>query len=158
MALNSPLPPNSVSLRLNGNGTNQTIISGGNVSSLFTFNAGTTNSLLNLTLADAASTGSAGGIINNGVLTLANCAVSNCVAASSFGGAIYNSGTFTASNTLFTANVAHGGAGVTPGGINNGGPGGGGAGLGGAIFNDGPGGRLMNCVFGRYGAGDGVGG
>ncbi len=159
ITLNSPLPPVNFNLTINGNGTNLTIISGGNAVQLLTFNSGTTNRLLNLTLANGANNGFAGGISNKGVLTLANCVVSNCVATASFGGAIYNSGTFTASNTLFTANSAHGGAGVSPGGgIDNGGPGGGGAGMGGAIFNDGPSLTLVGCAFTQNTAAGGNGG
>ncbi len=145
LTLVSPLPPAVVGLTLNGNGTNLTIISGGNETRLFTFNAGTTNILRNLTLANATSAGSAAAIINLGALTLANTVVSNCAALASLGGAIYNGGSLTASNTLFSANTIYGGAGISGGG--NSGPGGGGAGMGGAIFYEGTNLDLINCTF-----------
>ncbi|MCF7674520.1 MAG: hypothetical protein K9M97_04195, partial [Akkermansiaceae bacterium] len=91
-------------------------------------------------------------------VTLNSLELASGHASSAVGGAILNSGELTAMNCLFTGNVARGGAGQTPGSGSNGGGGGGGAGMGGAIFSDGPGLTLTDCVFSDNSAIGGNGG
>ena len=74
------------------------------------------------------------------------------------GGAVYVSGSLTATNCVFANSVARGGGGATPGSGNNGGGGGGGAGLGGAIYMNGTALTLIQCVFQNNTAQGGSGG
>ena len=89
------------------------VIDGGpETNRLFTFNAGTTNTLIGLNLTGGNGSGGNGGAINSqGTLTLLGCALYGNTNIGYFGGAIYNNGLLASSNCTFSGNSAsYGGA------------------------------------------------
>jgi hypothetical protein len=83
-------------------------------------------------------------IASGAALTLKSLVLESGAVSGNPGGAIWNSGSLTALDCLFTNNTAQGGAGQAGG---TGGGGGGGAGMGGAVYSDGTLLTLSNCVF-----------
>jgi len=111
-----------------------TVISGGGTLPIFSFAAGTTNSISNLVMANGYSSGNGAAICNYGNLYLSNCVVTNNQAVWQnsdqmmnpyFGGAIFNSGSMTINNCAILGNSS----GYANSYLN--------FGYGGAIFNNG---------------------
>jgi hypothetical protein len=101
--LASDLPVITASVNIQGPGTNVLTVSGSNSFSIFSLKAGTTNTLSNLTVANACAqdtpgsggipvAGVAGGVANLGSLKIENCVFQNCNSFDSDGGAVFNSG------------------------------------------------------------------
>jgi hypothetical protein len=90
--------PSLTNITITGPGTNLLTISGNNQVQVFSMNAGTTNTLSDLTIANGMLSDNSplfvygGGISNAGSLLLLNCSVSNCAIAWGAGGGIYNVG------------------------------------------------------------------
>ena len=121
ITLVSPLPHLANNINILGPGTNVLVVSGGGSTSIFSMNAGTTNTLSNLTIADGFAVGqtySLGmgvgvhefpgcGISNSGCLTLIGCQIRNCKnngnIGSVSGGAVCNSGILDLQNCGFTS-------------------------------------------------------
>ena len=98
------------SLTINGPGSNLLTISGNNASRVFNVSSGSVVAINGILFADGHSS-NGGAIYNAGVLTVTNSEFSGNT--SDMGGAIYNSfGTFTATNSAFSGNAAmqYGGA------------------------------------------------
>ena|ERR1035438_4332392 len=109
ITLGLPLPTITNSVAITGNANVPTVISGGGTLPLFTFVAGTTNSLSNLVLTNGYTTNSGAAISNSSILTVAGCEIVN--SQSKGGGAIFNSGTVTISYCAISNNsAANGGA------------------------------------------------
>ena len=142
ITLAAPLPLVSDNTSIIGPGTNQLTISGNSAVQVFSFNAGTTNTLSDLTVANGLATGyqNGAGIANAGALTLTNCALVNNTNLGGWGGAVFNSGSMAIINSRFDANQVSGQAGAGGQGSGYGccgalmGGGGGGAGMGGGLF------------------------
>ncbi|HWY76886.1 MAG TPA: choice-of-anchor Q domain-containing protein [Verrucomicrobiae bacterium] len=109
--LASDLPAITASVNILGLGTNVLTVSGSNSFSIFSLKAGTTNTLSNLTVAnayaqDAPGTGGipmaglAGGVANLGSLKIENCVFRNCNSFDTDGGAVFNSGNLEMRNCL----------------------------------------------------------
>lgn len=128
---------NNVSIQ--GRADVPTIISGGGASAIFTFAAGTTNTLAKIILANGRSTNGGPAIQNAGALALNQCVLTNnqadgCGGAISnagtmsilattivsnrttrgVGGAVYNTGTLFMLASTFSGNLANGGNGAPP--------------------------------------------
>jgi hypothetical protein len=98
----SELPSFVENIRILGPGTNVIIVSGEGQFRVFSMNAGTTNTISGLTIADGVATNGPGmnpppsyasGISNGGNLKLIGCLVRNCAAEGpGYGGGIYNEG------------------------------------------------------------------
>lgn len=157
-----PIITNSVSII--GTANTAAIISGGGTQPIFSYAAGTTNSIFNLVIRDGyqANAGPAAGaaIKNSGTLFVNFCVLTNNQAPNGFGGAINNSGTMFISSSVIAGNKAEFGGGIYNSGtltvcqstfqangcvgqnggdggsasVSTGGGGGGGGGLGGALF------------------------
>jgi len=139
ITLGVPLPTITNSVTITGATNGSTVISGGGTLPLFTFAAGTTNSLSNLVLANGYTTNSGAAISNSSMLFVSSCIITNnnatngqnnggaiinisggvmAISSSIFsgnrarrGGAVYNSGTMTLSNSQLSDNQAwYGGA------------------------------------------------
>ena len=112
--LQTPLPLITNSLTITGVAGTPTVISGGGNLQLFTFAAGTTNTLSNLVLANGKTAGNGAAISNCGSLFLTGCTISNNIAtnANGCGGAIFNSGTLSASPSFFGGNNSLFGGGI----------------------------------------------
>ncbi len=130
ITLSSNLPSITASVNLLGPGTNVLTISGSNRFSVFAMNAGTTNTLSNLTVADAYAqylpsaipiVGYAAGVANFGSLRIQGCVFQQCNGYLTDGGAIYNSGTLEMDDCLITdclgANYYHYSSDVYGGGV-----------------------------------------
>lgn len=158
-------------VRIQGRADFPTIISGGGSIAIFTFAAGTTNTLAQIVLADARSTNGGAAIQNAGALLLNKCVLTNnqsdgyggaisnggtmTILTSTIvsnrtirgvGGAVYNAGNLSVLATTFSGNLASGGDGIPPS-IRGTGGGGGGGGLGGAVFSSGGLLSFTNCTF-----------
>ena len=92
-------------LTLTNTGAGKLTISGANQYQIFHINAGIKLSLNNLTL-DGGHASPGGAIYNGGTLTITNSTFSNNSAPNSDGGAIYNGGTLTITNSTFSNNSA----------------------------------------------------
>ena len=98
-------------MTIQGQSTNNTIISGSGVNYIFMISSNATVTINNLTLTNGKS-GSGGAITNDGTLTVTGCTFTGNSATSDFGGAIYNIATLTVTSSAFNSNSAvnHGGA------------------------------------------------
>ncbi len=100
-------------------GGNQITVSGGGTSQVFDVNSGAVAVVTGLTITrgfvdgtSGLATASGGGaIFNNGTLTLTNSIVSGSTASTATGGGLYNAGTLTVNNTTFSGNNADNGGG-----------------------------------------------
>jgi len=180
ITLVAPLPTITNSLTINGRVDSPVIISGGGTTPIFSFAAGTTNFMNQLSLINGSAANGGGAAINNaGTLLVTACQFTNNVAQN--GGAIYNSGTLTVANSMFQTNQATLGFG---GGIYNSGSlkisdttlsannatggsggagaqdytGGGGGGFGGGLFLASGSATVTNCTFSGNTAFGGSGG
>jgi hypothetical protein len=102
----------SVSIR--GPGAGVVEISGGGASQVFQVDPGVTASIFGLTIAEglAPDGGAGGGILDQGTLTVRNCAFDNNAAPDGLGGAIEGDGPLTVSGCTFTNNSAQFGGGI----------------------------------------------
>ena len=131
ISLGSALPAITNNVTIVGTASSPTIISGGGALPLFSFAAGTTNSISNLVLCDAYLMNSIGSAISNaGTLFLNNCVLTNNIInggqytlngviyypLTGAGGAVFNSGSMTISSTVISGNQS---------------------GIGGAVYNSG---------------------
>jgi len=140
ITLGLALPTITNSVAITGGATVPTVISGGGTLPLFTFAAGTTNSLSNLVLANGYTTNNGAGINNFSTLSVSSCVITNDNATNGLGGAIFNSGNMTISSSTISGNQAGtGGAAYNSGAmiLNNSLLSNNQAGNGGAIFNGG---------------------
>ena len=112
ITLGLPLPTITNNVAITGRTDVPTVISGGGTLPLFTFVAGTTNSLSNLVLTNGYTTNSGAAINNAGTLSVSGCAVMNNLAPGGYGGAVNNAGTMTIANTAFQNNWATNGGAV----------------------------------------------
>jgi parallel beta-helix repeat protein len=89
-------------------------LSGNDAQRLFNNLAGSTFTLTNITLTNGFSNGPGGGIFNAGTLVLDTVIISNSEALKTIygGGAVYNSGIFTAHNSTFSNNASAGGGAI----------------------------------------------
>lgn len=111
ITLGLQLPAITNSVAIIGQADFPTIISGGGTLPLFSFGAGTTNTLSRLVLVDGSTTDNGAAINNAGVLNLSSCVLSNNRASVGFGGAVYNTGMMLVGNSIFRSNLAtNGGA------------------------------------------------
>jgi hypothetical protein len=114
--LQSPLPDLNASIAIQGPGASSLTVeqaAGASfTSAIVTVGSGQTASLAGLTIAN----GSAGGINNNGTLTVSGCRISGNAATD--GGGIHNTGTLTVGNnsTLSGNSAGHDGGGIWNGG------------------------------------------
>src|ERR1035441_1499857 len=135
ITLASPLPLVTDNTSIFGPGTNQLTISGNDAVQVFSFNAGTTNSISGLSVANAkaAPHANGAGIANAGTLTLSNCAMVSNQTVSGWGGAVFNSGNLVIANSTFSGNQANGenGSGMSRDTAGGGGE----AGMGGGLFS-----------------------
>jgi len=108
ITLASALPLITDSTKISGPGTNLLTISGDNSVNVFTFSSGTTNTISGLTIADGMANNyvNGAGIANMGNLTILNCALLNNRNFSGWGGAVFNSGELSITNSLFSGNSA----------------------------------------------------
>ncbi|MBP9902431.1 MAG: hypothetical protein KBH45_13285 [Verrucomicrobia bacterium] len=105
------LPTITNNVTITGRTDVPTVISGGGILPLFTFAAGTTNSLSNLVLANGYTTSSGAAINNSGTLYVSGCLMTNNFAPGGYGGAVSNASSMTIANTTFQNNRAtNGGA------------------------------------------------
>ena len=134
------LPTVTNSVAITGVAIAPTVISGGGTLSLFSFAAGTTNSLSNLALVNGSTTGSGAAISNSSALSVSSCLITNNSATYNFGGAIFNSGIMAISTSVISGNRAGTGGAIYNSGkmaLNNSLMSGNKATNGGAIFNGG---------------------
>ena len=111
ITLGLQLPAITNNVAIMGGTTVPSVISGGGILPLFTFSAGTTNSLSNLVLANGYTTGSGAAISNASTLTINSCVITNHSAINGSGGAIINSGSMAiATSTISFSSAASGGA------------------------------------------------
>lgn len=103
------LPTITEDLTINGPGIFSIIVSGNHASRVFQVNGKVTAMISGLTISDATTAGSGGGISNSGALTLDNIVMSGNSA--SFGGGIFNDtgSPLTINNTTLSSNLASGG-------------------------------------------------
>jgi parallel beta-helix repeat protein len=98
-------------LTISGPGASQLTISGNNASRVFKISS-VTATISGLTITNGATTGSGGGIRNNGNTTLTNCTVSGNTSDSK-GGGIWNSGYLILTNCTVSGNTTdYGGGGI----------------------------------------------
>lgn len=114
ITLGLPLSTITKSVAITGVATVPTVISGGGILPLFTFAAGTTNSLSNLVLANGSTTGSGAAINNSSTLSVTSCVITNNSADNGSGGAIINSAVMAVSSSVISGNQA-----VTGGAVYN---------------------------------------
>jgi hypothetical protein len=99
----------STNLTITGLGANQTTISGGHATGVFTIDSGTTDTLAQLTITDGRTSGGitadGGGIFNAGTLTVDHCTLSGNAAENN---GIYNGGTLTVVNSTVSGNSVFG--------------------------------------------------
>jgi hypothetical protein len=135
ITLASALPALTDNSAITGPGTNLLTISGNNAVRVFSANAGTTNTISGLTIANGLATGYANGagIANAGKLTILNCALLNNTNLGGWGGAVFNSGNLAILNSTFSGNQVTGENGLGGAYFAAPGAGGGAAGLGGGL-------------------------
>jgi hypothetical protein len=92
ITLGLQLPAITNSVAITGIASAPSIISGGGTLPLFTFAAGTTNSLSNLVLANGYTTNSGAAISNASTLSVSSCVITNHSINGSESGGIYYSG------------------------------------------------------------------
>ncbi len=109
ITLGVALPTVTNSVAIAGVASSPTVISGGGTLPIFTFVAGTTNSLSNLVLVNGYTANSGAAISNASTLFVTSCIITNHNAANGQGGAIFNSGVMAISSSLISGN--HGGDG-----------------------------------------------
>ena len=112
ITLGSQLPAITNSVAITGLAAAPAAISGGGTLPLFTFGAGTTNSLSNLALADGYTTNSGAAISNSGTLSVSNCQIVANIATNGHGGAIINNGVMAISSSEIAGNQAGAGGAV----------------------------------------------
>ena len=158
IGLTSSLPAISVNTTITGPGANRLTVSGNYAWSIFSYNAGTTNALSGLTIANGLALDGAG-IFNVGELTVTSCTLNNNQARR-WGGAIYNAGDLTisavtvSSNRVFGINGQAGGYPCASFPAGNGGPA-----LGGGLYGGpGSGTVIQNSTFFRNQVFGGAGG
>lgn len=126
ITLGTNLPTITTSVNLLGPGTNALTISASNAYVAFTMQAGTSNTMANLAIADGSArfigppapvNDKASGIRNFGSLKLQGCLLRDCFGNGTSGGAIYNSGSLEMDSCLIT----HCGAKNVPSGVYGGG-------------------------------------
>ncbi len=118
ITLVAPLVTITNSLTINGRVGSPVVISGGGTTPVFTFAAGTTNILNQLTIANGITSGSGAAVNNAGTLLVSGCLFTNCQAPNGPGGAIGNGGTMTIAASTFSGNqAAAGGAIYNSGGM-----------------------------------------
>jgi len=95
-------------LTITGPGANALTISGNNASRVFEIQAGVTVTIANLTITNGKviSGNSAGGILNNGTLTLQSCTISGNSAANAGGGILNNGANSTAVLTIVNSTIS----------------------------------------------------
>jgi hypothetical protein len=111
ITLVTELPAITNNLVITGPGTNLLTISGSSQVRVFYLEAGTTNFISDLTIADGLAAGdtmsgnytNASGIANTGSLKMQHCVVRNCRAQFSLGAGIYNSGSLELQDVTITA-------------------------------------------------------
>lgn len=106
ITLGLALPVVTNSVAITGVAAAPTVISGGGTLPLFTFAAGTTNSLSNLVLANGYTTSSGAAISNASILSVSSCVITNHSATNGSGGAIINSGVMAISSSIISGNQA----------------------------------------------------
>jgi len=106
ITLGLPLPVITNSVAISGVEAGPGVISGGGTLPLFTFAAGTTNSLANLVLANASTTGNGAAISNSSTLSVNSCIITNNSADNGSGGAIINSGVMAITASVISGNQA----------------------------------------------------
>jgi hypothetical protein len=94
-----------VDLTIDNPAASSIVVSGNNASQVFLIDAGITVNISGLTIEDGSTSGSGGGIANQGNLTLSYSAVSDNIAVNS-GGGILNNGTLQVSDTTISGNTA----------------------------------------------------
>lgn len=105
------LPCITNNIVITGPGTNLLIISGNNLTPVFVMDAGTTNVLSDLTIAEGLAIGSlqpynlttAAGIASASSLVLQRCVIRECRTRNSLGAGIYNAGNLTIADCTITA-------------------------------------------------------
>ena len=160
ITLASPLPTVTDNTTMTGPGTNLATISGNNSVRIFSLNAGTTNTLAGLTIANGLATGYANGagVANAGELTILNCVLINNTNLGGWGGAIFNSGDLAITNSVISGNFAAGEKGFDSPNLSGASGGGGGAGMGGGLFSTHGTVTITSCSFIGNGATGGNGG
>ena len=140
ITLGLQLPTITNSVTITGSAAVPAIISGGGILPLFTFAAGTTNSLSNLVLANGYTTGSGAAISNAGILSVSSCVITNNSATRGSGGAIINNGSMAVVSSMISGDSASSGGAIYNSStltIANSRVGDNQAGIGGAIFSSG---------------------
>lgn len=98
-------------LTITGPGAGTLAVSGGGTSTVFLVDSAVTAGISGLTIEDGSnSSGSGGGVLDNGILTLTNDTVSDNSAAQ--GGGVYDNGTLTISDSTLSGNTGASGGGV----------------------------------------------
>ena len=106
ITLGLSLPTITNNVAITGIASIPSIISGGGTLPLFSFAAGTTNSLSNLVLANGYTTNSGAAISNASILSVSSCVITNHSAVNGSGGAIINSGVMAISSSVISGNQA----------------------------------------------------
>jgi hypothetical protein len=107
--LSNDLPAITANTMILGPGTNLLSINGGGRVRIFTMTAGSSNTLVGLSIAFGSVTNSnGGGISNAGGLRLVNCAVVSCSTEGGVGGGIYTSGTLSMDGSVLYGNSSRG--------------------------------------------------
>jgi hypothetical protein len=106
-----PLPAITANMTIDGPGADELTIDGQGANRVLSVQAGASVTISGLTLADGHITTIGGGIDNNGMLTLTDCAVSGSWAQQ--GGGVYNNGTLSLNDCTVASNSSGGsGAGI----------------------------------------------
>ena len=138
-------------ITIEGNGPDRlrlTSLNGEGLARSFTVTPGGALTLRGLSIEAGGIGGGPGAIRNSGgTVVLEDCVIRNCQGDRFFGGACYNSGSFTARRCLFANNRSVGGSGEDRGADSSGGGGGGGGAFGGAIFSESGSLLLEDCSF-----------
>ncbi len=95
---------------IDGRGAGTVTVSGGGTVSVFEVGSGVTATLSGLTISGGATSGSGGGLYNNGTTTLTNCTISGNSSGS--GGGVWNNGTAALTACTISGNSAFEGAGL----------------------------------------------